>query len=127
MSEMICLLVDDEPSVRTYLRAVLEEANFSCLEADSAPQALGILQKINGRIDFIITDLEMPGDMDGIDLAYSVKAAFPALPVIIVSGYADGEKLARLPKDIQFISKPFVYGAIVHAVRKAVESSKIGE
>jgi len=121
MSEMICLLVDDEPSTRTYLRAVLEEENFSCLEADSGRQAMGILQKIDGRIDLMITDIEMPGDMDGIDLACSVKAAFPAVPVIIVSGYADGEKLARLPKDIQFISKPFVSGAIVHAARKTVE------
>ena len=89
MSDLICLLVDDASSIRTYLRAILERERFNCLEAENAARALRIAQKLGGRIDLIISDIKMPGDMDGVDLAHSIRNTYPDLPVILISGYTE--------------------------------------
>jgi DNA-binding NtrC family response regulator len=92
------------------------------LEADTAAQALGIIQKLDGHLDLIVCDIKMPGEMDGIDLAYSVRNTFPAVPVILISGYADVEAAKQAAASFQFIQKPFVPEAILMAVKKVVGS-----
>jgi two-component system NtrC family sensor kinase len=118
--DRICLIVDDEPSIRTYLRAILQREQIQSLEADSAAQALQIVQKLNGRLDLIVSDIKMPGEMDGIDLAHSVRQSFPAVPVILISGYADAEAVKQAAAMFEFIQKPFVPEAILVAVKKVV-------
>jgi DNA-binding NtrC family response regulator len=115
--ERICLIVDDEAAIRTYLRAILQRAGIQSLEADSASQALGIIQKLDGRLDLIVCDIKMPGEMDGIDLAYSVRQSFPAVPVILISGYGD---VGAAATKFEFIQKPFVPEAILIAVKKVL-------
>jgi DNA-binding NtrC family response regulator len=122
MPERICLIVDDEPAIRTYLRAILQREQIRSLEADCATQALGIIQKLDGRLDLIVCDIKMPGEMDGIDLAYSVRNSFPAVPVILISGYGDVEAVKQAATKFKFIQKPFVPEAILIAVRKVVGS-----
>jgi DNA-binding NtrC family response regulator len=119
-SNRICLIVDDEPSIRKYLRAILDQERIQCLEADSASQALGIIQRLNGRLDLIVCDIKMPGDMNGVDLAYSVRNMFPGIPVILISGYADVEAVKKAAAIFQFIQKPFEPEAILLAVKKVV-------
>ena len=68
MSDRTCLVVDDQAAIRTYLRVVLKKENLQTLEAGTAAQALKIIQQLDGRLDLIITDINMPGDMDGLDL-----------------------------------------------------------
>ncbi len=114
MSERICLIVDDEPAVRSFLRLVLAKRGIWSLEAGNAAEALRIVQKLGGEIDLMITDVQMPGEIDGIDLACSVKSSFPTLPVIVVSGYGDGA-----PAGITFLQKPFTPNAILKAVEAA--------
>jgi DNA-binding NtrC family response regulator len=111
MGKIICLIVDDEPAIRTYLGVVLRRRGLISLEAANAAGALRVLEERGGRIDCLITDIEMPGDMDGIDLAYSVKNSFPALPVIVVSGYTD-----QAPPGFAFIRKPFMPAEMLQAV-----------
>jgi DNA-binding NtrC family response regulator len=118
--DRICLIIDDEPAIRTYLRAILQRAGIQSLEADGASQALGIIQKLDGRLDLIVCDIKMPGEMDGIDLAYSVRQSFPAIPVILISGYGDVEALKQAPTKCVFIQKPFVPEAILVAAKKLV-------
>lgn len=120
MPDHICLIVDDEPSIREYLRTILQRERIQCLEADSAAQALRIIQKLDGRLDLIVSDIKMPGEMDGIDLAHSVRQSFPAVPVILVSGYADADAVKQAAAMFVFIHKPFVLEAILAAVRKVV-------
>jgi DNA-binding NtrC family response regulator len=120
MPTRICLLVDDEPAIRTYLRTILEREELQCLEADSATQALGIVKHMEGRLDLIVTDIRMPGDIDGIDLAYSVRNSFPAIPVILISGYGDEESLRTAAAKFRFIQKPFAMDTILKAIRSAI-------
>jgi DNA-binding NtrC family response regulator len=102
MKERVCLVVDDEPAIRAYLKNILARANVQTLEASNAIQALRILQKAGTGIDLVVTDIEMAGEMDGVDLAHSVRNSHPSLPVILISGRHDGVAGGRFP----FVQKP---------------------
>ena len=119
-SDRVCLIVDDEPSIRTYLRAILQGERIQSLEADDAGQALRIIHKLGGRLDLIVCDIKMPGEMDGIDLAYSIRNSFPAVPVLLISGYGNVESLRRTAANFEVIQKPFVPETILMAVKKMV-------
>jgi two-component system cell cycle sensor histidine kinase/response regulator CckA len=123
MSAKVCLLVDDEPPIRTFLRAILEAEGFQCLEAESAPDALKVIRRIDGRIDLVITDIKMPGEMDGIDLAQSLRMSYPILPVILISGFADEHSSDHTLEEFTFIQKPFAPRAIAEAAAKATRAS----
>ena len=120
MPDRICLIVDDEPAIRTFLRGILEQRQFHILEADSAARALKIIQTQGGRLDLIVSDIRMPGDMSGLDLAHSVRNAFPAIPVILISGYCDTYPDNKA--GFEFIPKPFAPEAILNATDRALNS-----
>ena len=118
MSDRTCLIVDDEPAIRTFLWAILDQRQFHILEADSAPHAMKIIQTLCGCVDLNVSDIRMRGHMNGLDLAHSVRNAFPGIPVILISGYSDKD-----PGDLagfEFISKPFAPEAILNAVDRVM-------
>lgn len=116
MSDHFCLIVDDEPAIRTYIRMILEGERLKSLEAENAGHALRILQKLGSSLDFVISDVNMPGDMSGIDLAHSIRNTFPALPVILISGYGENKEYGGFA----FIPKPFSVETIRNAVKRAM-------
>jgi len=86
------LLVDDERPALNYLDAILRKylPDFQvCATAESAAEAWNTLNE--QQVDVLITDISMPGEMNGIDLAKKARSQFPALPIVIVSGYAEFE------------------------------------
>jgi len=121
--ERTCLIVDDDPVIRAYLKAVLRNEHYRMLEAENAPQAFKIVQGLNGGLDLIVSDVNMPGDMDGIDLAYAVRNAFPAVPVLLVSGFAGTKPAAQPLGEFPLIQKPLTPAAVLEAVRRAASSS----
>ena len=112
MNKRVCLIVDDEPAIRAYLKAILQCKNVQALEASNAVQALQMLQKHGNGIDLIITDIQMPGDLDGVDLAYSVKHSHPAIPVLLISGNANNAPAGRFT----FVQKPFLPETILETI-----------
>jgi signal transduction histidine kinase/CheY-like chemotaxis protein len=96
------LLVDDEDLVRASTADMLLDLGFVVIEAESAEQALRVMDG-GAAIDVVITDHLMPG-MSGIDLAYAVRERRPGLPVIIVSGFAEAE---GVDPDLPRLTKPF--------------------
>jgi CheY-like chemotaxis protein len=123
ITERTCLIVDDEPLIRGYLKTVLAKDRYRTLEAGNAAQAFKIVQKLNGGLDLIVTDITMPGDMDGLDLAYAVRNAFPAIPVVLVSGFMEAKSAARPLGEFSLVRKPFTPAAILEAVRRAASGS----
>jgi two-component system cell cycle sensor histidine kinase/response regulator CckA len=117
MPERICLIVDDEPAIRQFLRIILERRRIQVVEAENATDALRVLQKLGCRVDLIVSDIVMPGDFSGTDLAHSVRHTFPAIPVILFSGYCQEAKDAA---GFDFIPKPFVPETILSAVERAL-------
>ena len=123
MSHKISLVVDDEPSVRNYIVAVLEGDGFQTIEAENGVHALELMHELGGAVDLLVSDIKMPL-MDGITLACSVRAEFPAIPLILVSGYAEIEE-AKLPDTgFEFVQIPFHPATLLGAVKKVMGSKK---
>ena len=71
MPHKTSLIVDDEPSVRNFIIAVLQNDGFQTIEAENGVHALELLNKLDGAVDLLVSDIKMPV-MDGIKLAWSV-------------------------------------------------------
>lgn len=96
-----------------FIKAVLESEGFHTMEAADGVQALELIRMLGTGLHLLISDIRMPR-MDGITLARLVRADFPALPIILTSGYTtDFQDLA-----IEFIPKPFHPGILLSLVRK---------
>ena len=120
MQEVV-LVVDDDGSVRAYVKAVLKSEGFRTLEAEDGELGLELVRKIGSDIDLVISDIQMP-KLDGIQLANSVRAEFPKIPIILVSGYVD-VALQNQP-GVEFIAKPFLPSTLLNIVRKMVAMAK---
>src|ERR1700749_492162 len=95
---LVVLVVDDEPFLRFNICDYLEDAGMTVLEATSADDALKILRS-KPQISAIITDVQMPGTMDGIELARLVRDRWPRKVIIISSGHA-APSTQTLPKKV---------------------------
>ena len=101
----IVLVVEDQPLIRMAAVGVVEDAGFEALEADGADAAIVVLSA-RSDIQLVLTDVEMPGSMDGIRLAHCVRHRWPPILLIVVSGRVsapDGE----LPPGSRFFTKPY--------------------
>jgi CheY-like chemotaxis protein len=104
MSKNTLLVVDDEPLLRTYVRDLLEGAGYAVKEAANAHDAIGLLE--DDGIIAVLTDIEMPGALDGIDLAWMIRTRWPTLPVVVTSG-KQLPKPSDLPANTLVVTKPF--------------------
>ena len=98
------LVVDDEPLIRIELADLLSDMGYTVLEA-ATPAGAIVLLEAHPEISAVITDMNMPGDMDGIALAHVVRKRWPPCALLMVSGQirpADGE----LPLGMPFLTKP---------------------
>ncbi len=115
------LLVEDEASVRSTVRRLLERHEYRVLEATNGQDALALITARHGEVDLILSDMVMPG-MGGAELATRVRAFAPALPVLLMTGYTE-EALARngdRPLDQEIIEKPFTLQIVLEKVRTAL-------
>jgi CheY-like chemotaxis protein len=107
----ICLIVDDEPRVLAYLRAVLQCGGFETVEASNGREALAVLRQGSVKVDVVLSDVSMPV-MGGVELAATLRAEFPGLPIVLVSGYAS------VPvQDIPLLQKPFLPATLLNLLR----------
>jgi CheY-like chemotaxis protein len=119
------LVVDDTQEVRSLVARVLESQGYSVLEAGDGPHALVVCHNLSGQIDLLVTDVKMPG-MDGVELARSVRAGYPTIRVLYISGQCEGDELqAHLcQKGFGFLSKPFLPQALIEAVEQILMPAK---
>ena len=82
------LVVDDEPTVRMLIADILEELGFNAIEAADSVAGLKILQS-DARIDLLVTDVGLPGGMNGRQMADAARVARPDLKVLFITGYAE--------------------------------------
>jgi DNA-binding NtrC family response regulator len=83
------LIVDDERAIRHVLTEMLSEPGLPALEASDASEALNTLGKAGRDVGVIVTDVRMPGFLNGLDLAKLVQNAWPWIKVIVMSGFVD--------------------------------------
>ena len=121
MPNKTCLVVDDESSVRVYIRTILERNQFQVIEAENGQEAARVVQQLGDTVDVIVTDIYMPGG-DGLTFASSVRESFPLLPIILVSGYGD-PPWKRFPStSFGFVPKPFLPATLLAAIAKENET-----
>lgn len=111
---LVILVVEDEPFVRMIAVDVLIEHGMIVLEADCVEEALAVIQA-TGRIDLLFTDINMPGDLDGLDLAVIAHRQQPDLKLIITSG-GQNVAAADIPNHGVFIPKPYDPRALTRLV-----------
>jgi PAS domain S-box-containing protein len=102
------LVVDDEHSVRTLMAEMLRELGYRALEAPDGPSAIRILQA-EPSVVLLVTDVGLPGGMNGRQVADAARKLRPALLVLFVTGYAENAVLSHghLPTGMQVLTKPF--------------------
>jgi len=117
------LIVDDEANVRKVLGAMLEQAGYLSLRADSAEQALELLRSQDP--DLVLTDLRMPG-MDGISLLTRVRQEFPEIPVVLLTAHGSVETAVDAMKRgaHDFLTKPFEKSHVLQVVEGALRQAR---
>jgi DNA-binding NtrC family response regulator len=109
------LLVDDEEAILDTLVLAFEEAGYDVATAANATDAHTILEE-SGAISLVVTDVSMPGSLDGIAFGQFVATTHPAMPLIIVSGVTRPDD-RDLPAGATFLAKPFKPSLLVEEAR----------
>ncbi len=115
------LLVEDEGLIRLVTAELLRDEGFEVIEAWDGDEAARLLDGL-ADFDVLFTDVRMPGTLDGIDVAMHARRRYPAIPVLVVSGYAEQlvSRIGALDPAAVFFSKPYSLEKIAEAVTRLV-------
>ncbi|NTJ42413.1 response regulator [Agrobacterium larrymoorei] len=114
------LVVEDEPIIRLTLVDALEEEGYRVLEASNVLEAVGLLGK-NEAISAVVTDIDMPGGLSGLDLVDLLDRTQHHIAVVVTSGGHAADTL-QLPSDARFFSKPYHFDDIFFALRAGLSA-----
>jgi PAS domain S-box-containing protein len=117
------LLVEDSADVRQLTVSRLNSLGYEVIEASDGRAALEILET-GRRVDLLFSDVVMPGGIDGRELAARVRARWPALPILLASGYAETSATATDPKPFEIMTKPFSKRTLAQRVHSALERAR---
>lgn len=118
----VVLVVDDEVAIRKLVVEVLNDAGYETLEAANGPDALQILQS-NAKIDLLITDVGLPGGLNGRQVADGGRAVRPGLKILFITGYAENAVFGNglLEPGMQLLTKPFTMETLSRRIRESIE------
>ena len=113
------LVVDDEPTVRLLVVDALNDLGYACLEAEDGPAALRLLDAAV-RIDLLITDVGLPGGLNGRQVADAARRARPGLRVLFITGYAENAVLnhGHIEHGMEVLTKPFAVDDLARRVTR---------
>ena len=113
----VVLVIDDESTIRSVVAEVLSESGYRVLEAEDGPAGLKLLQS-RRRIDLLVTDVGLPGGMNGRQVADAARVARPELKVLFITGYAENAAVGNghLDPGMQVLTKPFDVVALANKV-----------
>ncbi len=117
------LIVDDERSMRDFLKILLEKEGHRVAVAENGPKALEFLDK--QKVDVVVTDIRMPG-MTGIELLEAIKGETPDLPVIMITAFASPDDAVSAMKNgaFDYITKPFNVDEIKSVIESATSKTQ---
>jgi CheY-like chemotaxis protein len=117
------LVVEDEALIRIWATDLLEENGFSVLEAKDADAALKLLQSRHD-VKLLFTDVQMPGSLNGMELAREVHARWPHILLVITSG-RERPTRAEIPDDGRFVAKPYSGEELLGQIKDLMYKSSI--
>jgi two-component system, response regulator PdtaR len=115
-SKAVILVVEDEAIIRNLAVAVVDAAGFEAIEARNADDAIRILES-RRDIRLVFTDVRMPGSMDGIILARTIRRRWPSIQLIVTSG-GDDLGIKAIPERARFFLKPYRTAQVVESLRQ---------
>jgi CheY-like chemotaxis protein len=116
LREPIAVVVDDEPLILMGTSEMISEAGYTVVEATSADEAYSFLKQ-HHSVQLVFTDVQMPGKLDGFDLARKVADNWPQICIIVASG-ASTPREGDLPANVEFLSKPFSKQTVEDVLRE---------
>ena len=118
------LVIDDEPTVRMLIVEVLEQAGYTAIEAEDGPSGLKRLEANNTSIDLLITDVGLPGGLNGRQVADLARLTRPQLKVLFVTGFAENAAVGNglLDPGMAVITKPFVLTELGNKIAEMLEA-----
>ncbi|WP_336976690.1 PAS domain S-box protein [Brevundimonas nasdae] len=117
------MVVDDEPTVRMLVAEILHELGYQCIEASDGASGLKLLQS-GARIDLLVTDVGLPGGMNGRQMADAARIDRPDLKVLFITGYAENAVVGNghLDPGMHVMTKPFAMEALGSRIRELIEN-----
>ena len=118
----VVLVIDDEPTIRMLVAEVLAENGYAVIEAPDGPAGLKVLES-NARIDLLITDVGLPGGLNGRQVADAARVTRPDLRILFITGYAENAIIGRgrLEKGMFVMTKPFQMEVLANRIREIIE------
>lgn len=116
LSAPVIVIVEDDKLQRLLAVDIVEEAGFVAIAACDADEAVAILET-RSDIVLVLTDINMPGSMDGLKLAHAVRSRWPPIKIIVVSGRG---LASELPKDVRFLAKPYQTDAMISEIHSLI-------
>lgn len=112
------LIVEDDPLVRNFAVMLLEASGFRVQAAESADAALDLLHASAAETAVVFTDVQMPGEIDGVQLAHIVVDRWPSMTVLVTSG--NRRSPHELPPGTRFLPKPWVPETVVAEIAQGL-------
>ncbi|MEB0045660.1 MULTISPECIES: response regulator [unclassified Pseudomonas] len=116
----LILVVEDDPLILEFLCEILQDEGFAVVPQNSADAASHYLEQHAGEVRLLLTDITMPGKLNGADLANNFGDLWPDKPIMIMSGYETPES-SGVRHAVSFIKKPWALGQLLDCVEGALK------
>ena len=115
------LVIDDEPTVRMLVTEVLQDLGYAAIEAPEGASGLRVLQS-DARVDLLVTDVGLPGGMNGRQVADAARQIRPGLKVLFITGYAENAAIGHghLAPGMHVLTKPFAMETLANRIRELI-------
>ena len=122
----VVLVIDDDPTIRMLVAELLAESGYAVIEASDGPAGLKVLNS-NARIDLLITDVGLPGGLNGRQVAEAARVSRPNLKVLFITGYAENAVIGqgRLENGMFVMTKPFQMEHLAHRIREIIKRQSV--
>jgi two-component system cell cycle sensor histidine kinase/response regulator CckA len=119
-------VIEDEPALRALISRTLHDLGYRVMEAGSALEALNWARAATGAVDLLLTDVVLPGAMQGEALSKEILSLFPGIPVVFMSGYTRESMVhsGRLDEGVTLIEKPFKLEDLMAAIRRELDRGR---
>ena len=123
LSDGLILVVEDDPLILEFLCEILQEEGFAVEPQISADAASQFLEQHAPQVGLLLTDITMPGKLNGADLANQFGDRWPDKPIMIMSGF-ETPKSSGVKHPVSFIKKPWAVGQLLDCVQRALQSTR---